>query len=69
MKDAELLDDRELLMKGIETLNEALGPAGALRFLAMRHAEATDYVDISRQLYAGQSVDEIFTRAKKNWRR
>ena len=67
MKDAKLLDDQELLIKGIEALNDALGPAPALRFLAMHHAQPTDYVEISRQLYSGQSVDDIFARAKKAW--
>ena len=69
MTDARLLDDSELRIKGIEALNEALGPAEALRFLAMHHRDPTDYVEISRRLYAGQTVDEIFDRAKKNWRK
>lgn len=66
MKDAGLLDDT-LRIKGIEALNEALGPAGVLRFLAMHHQDPTDYVEISRRLYAGQSVDDIFDRAKSKW--
>jgi len=65
MTDARLLDDGELRIKGIKILNEALGPAAALRFLAMHHQDPTDYVEISRRLYAGQSVDDIFDRAKK----
>jgi hypothetical protein len=27
------------------------------------------YVEISRRFYEGQSVDEIFERAKKRWKR
>ena len=60
--------DDELRIKGIEALNEALGPAAALRFLAMHHEDPTDYVEISRRLYNGETVDEIFDRAKKAWR-
>jgi predicted HicB family RNase H-like nuclease len=39
----------------------------ALRFLSLLHREPTDYVTISRQLYEGQTVDDIFERAKENW--
>jgi hypothetical protein len=31
----------------------------------MFHREPTDYVEISRRLYEGQSIEEIFDRAKK----
>ena len=68
MKDADLLDDVELRIRGIEALNDALGPAAALRFLAMHHRDPTDYVEIARELYAGKSVDEINERAKQAWR-
>ena len=36
-----------------------------LRFLSLLHCEPTDYVDVSRRLYAGQSIDEIFDRAEQ----
>lgn len=58
-----VLDDNALRLTGIEALNKALGPAGALRFLALVHREPTDYVEISRKLYEGQTVDEIIDRA------
>ena len=45
-----------------------LGPVLALRFLSLLHREPTDYVDVSRRLYAGQSIDEIFDRAEQQWR-
>jgi len=62
------LNDTELRIKGIEILNRSLGPALALRFLMLLHREPTDYVEVSRRLYAGQSVDEIFDRASQYWR-
>ena len=68
MTDADLLDDAELRVRAIEALNDALGPAGALRFLAWVHREPTDYVEISRRLYEGQTIDEIFERGNKQWR-
>jgi len=59
------MDDAEIKVKGIEALNDALGPLAALRFLSALHRERTDYVEISRNLYKGQTVDEIMERAKK----
>ncbi|MBM4048642.1 MAG: hypothetical protein FJ279_26360 [Planctomycetes bacterium] len=68
MKTARTVDDTELRVRGIEVLNKALGPSAALRFLALMHREPTDYVDISRRLYEGQTIDDIFERARKQWR-
>lgn len=62
------MDDAEIKFKGIEVLNKALGPTAALRFLALFHREPTDYVKISSRLYNGQTVEEIFERAKKHWK-
>jgi len=62
------MDEAKLRVIGIDALNKALGPAEALRFLALFHREPTDYVEISRKLYEGQSVEEIFKRARENWR-
>jgi len=62
------VNDAELRIKGIEALNRDLGPVLALRFLTLLHHEPTDYVEVSRRLYAGQSVDEIFERARQQWR-
>ena len=52
-----------------ERLNKALGPSAALRFLTILHREPTDYVQISKRLYKKQSLDDIFERAKKRWKR
>ena len=61
------LNDTELRIKGIEILNESLGIADALRFLSLLHREPTDYVTLSRRFYKGQTVDDIFDRARQNW--
>ncbi|MGB7292780.1 MAG: hypothetical protein WBD99_11450 [Thermodesulfobacteriota bacterium] len=68
MKKKKIMDDAEIRISGIEALNKALGPTAALRFLSMLHREPTDYVDISRRLYKGQTIDEIFSQAKKQWK-
>jgi len=57
------MDDTEIRITGIQALNEALGPAAALRFLTLLHREPTDYVEISRRLYEGQTVEGIFERS------
>ena len=67
METTMAIDDAEVRFKGIIALNQALGPAGALRFLTLLHRDRTDYVEISRRLYEGQSIDEIFSRAYKQW--
>jgi len=65
---AKAIDEAELRVLGIDALNKALGPAEALRFLALFHHEPTDYVEVSKKLYENQSVEEIFKRAKEHWR-
>lgn len=65
----KMLDDTEIKFKGIEVLNKTLGASAALRFLTLLHQAPTDYVKISKRLYEGQTVDEIFKRAKKRWKR
>lgn len=64
---AEIMRDTELRVRGIEVLNKELGPTAALRFLSLLHREPTDYVEISRRLYEGQTIEEIFERAQKHW--
>jgi len=64
----ELLDESDLRVLGMDALNKALGPAEALRFLALFHREPTDYVEISKRLYEGQTVEAIFKRAKEQWK-
>ena len=68
MNNKKTLNEAEIQIRGIEALNEALGPSTALKFLGMLHREPTDYVEISRRLYRGQSVDDIFDRARKDSR-
>ncbi len=56
------MTETEIRLRGIEALNNALGPAGAYRFLTLMQREATDYVEISKRLYEGQTVDDIIQR-------
>lgn len=68
MDKTKQMDDTEIRIRGIEALNKSLGPAAAFRFLTLLHREPTDYVEISRRLYEGQTIEEIFERAKKHWK-
>jgi len=61
------LSDTELKVTGIEALNKALGAADAYRFMTLLHNEKTDYVEISHRIYEGQSINDIFARAKTQW--
>ena len=62
------MNDTEIIINGIEVLNKTLGITNALRFISLMHNEPTDYVEISQRLYDGQTIEEIFDRAKKNWK-
>ena len=68
MEKVKEMDDTEIIISGIEILNKTLGVTNALRFLSLLHNEPTDYVEISQRLYDGQTIEEIFDRAKKNWK-
>lgn len=63
------MDEMALKVNGIQALNKALGHTGALRFLSLMGREPTDYVQISSRLYDGQTVDDIFQRAKATVRK
>ncbi|MCK9407447.1 MAG: hypothetical protein M0Q47_13700 [Methanothrix sp.] len=65
MSEVGEMDDAEIRARGLDALYKALGPARAHKFLSMFRREPTDYVEISRRLYEGQSIEEIFDRAKK----
>jgi hypothetical protein len=68
MKINKRVNDTQVKIQGIDILNREMGPVMALRFLSLLHREPTDYVNISRKIYKNQSVDDIFLRAKKNWK-
>ena len=69
MRAQQVLDDAEIRVTGIDALNKALGQPGAMRFLALVGRDPTDYVQISRRLYQGQTAQAIFRRAKTEWKR
>jgi hypothetical protein len=52
------MSDADIKINGIEALNKALGASQALKFLAMLSREPTDYIQISNQLYEGQTIEE-----------
>ena len=68
MDAARRVDDDELAVSGMEALFSALGPAAALRFVAMVKRGHGDSVEMSRRLYENQTIQEVHERAKRNWR-
>ena len=62
----KLADDNAIRLNGIEALNRNLGPTNALRFLSLLHREPTDYVEISRRLCNGGTVEQVFDRVRKH---
>ncbi len=63
------MNDAKIRVRGIRALHQELGVAATLKFLALVHQSPTDYVQISRQIDEGQQLDEIFARARQNWKR
>jgi len=68
MEKVKEMNDTEIIINGIEVLNKTLGITNALRFISLMHNEPTDYVEISQRLYDGQTIEEIFDRARTNWK-
>ena len=64
----QTLNDSQLRIKALATLKQELGMAATLRFLALINQNSTDYIEISRQIYEGQQLDEIFSRAQQHWK-
>lgn len=69
MSATRTMTDNEVRLQGVEALNKALGASGAFRFLTLVSRDPTDYVQVSRGLYEGQTVDEIMDRATENLKR
>jgi hypothetical protein len=69
MKKFAEASDTKIKLNGIAVLNKSLDRANALRFLSLLHWEPSDYVKISLRLYQGQTVDEVFKRAEKSWKK
>ena len=64
----QTMNDTQLRVKAIAALKKELSMAATLRFLSLMNQNSTDYVEVSRQIYEEQQLDEIFSRAKENWK-
>ena len=60
--------DADIATRGIKALARSLGTVRAYRFLTLLRPRPTDYVQVSRRIYAKQGVDEIFERSVKRVR-
>ncbi len=59
------MTDTEIKIKGVEVLMASLGEADAERFIALIQREPFDYTKWQRKLWAGQSLQEVSSRAMK----
>jgi len=59
------IDEAKLRSAGVDALSKALGPLGAVRFLALFRSEPTDYVEVSRRLYEKQNVKRSSGASRK----
>ena len=67
MNEKLTMTDTEVTIKGIEALQKSLGSADTWRFISLVYANTTNYVQISKQLYQDQTIDEVYNRSKQNW--
>ena len=63
------MTDTEIKIKGIEALMKSLGEVGAERFIALIQREPFDYTEWQRNLWEGQSIEEISRKAMELRRR
>ena len=54
----QTMNDTQLRVKAIAALKKELGMAATLRFLSLMNQNSTDYVEVSRQIYEEQQLDE-----------
>jgi hypothetical protein len=68
-KEEQKLAELEVhIVQGIEQFRAGLGKTFDDKDKFLNYLrEPIDYVEISRRLYEGQTVEEIFDRAKKEW--
>ena len=60
------MTDTEIKIKGVETLMNSLGEVGAERFIALIQREHFDYTKWQRNLWEGQSIEEVSKNAMEN---
>ncbi len=66
---AKVKSDRDVLDTGIKALVDALGYAGAVRFLRHFSKGEGDYLVIQQELFKGMDLEEIYEKAKQHHER
>lgn len=61
---AELASDMEIRKKGLAVLFKNLGEIDAMRFLSQVSYEKRDYMKLQSDLFAGMTVEDIYSKAK-----
>ena len=60
-----MITDTEIKINGVQALTKSLGSVGAERFIALIQREPFDYTKWQRDLWEGQSIEEISRMAMK----
>ena len=60
-----MITDSEVKLRGFKALTESLGSVDAERFVALILREPFDYTKWQRNLWEGQSVEEVSGKAMK----
>lgn len=60
-----MLTDREIKIRGVEALHEALGDLDAERFIALTIRDAVDYTEWQRELFSDLTTEEISAEAMR----
>ena len=63
---AKQLTENELRVEAVRVLSDSLGPANALRFLALVSREPFDYQEWRREYFSQYNVDELLDEVHKH---
>ena len=61
------LTESAIMEKGTMALLKELGYSGFIKYLRLLTNGNQNYMDVQDEIYKGQSIDDIFESAKKNW--
>lgn len=64
-----ILTDAEIKVQGVETLIESMGLVDAERFIALMNRNGFDYTEWRRDLWKGETIEEVSSRAMAEYKR
>ena len=61
------LTESAVMEKGTMVLLKELGYSGFMKYLRLLSNGNQNYMDVRDEIFEGQSIDDVFASAKKNW--